>query len=271
MGIVKTNRWIELYVDHYEEQSVQARYRQLFIQPLQSLFAYSTDQQLATYLQKIGLFLPKTRKSRLRRFLHSNCWTVAGEQFNALKQKWQGPNVPVFLLPANEEHKRLQAELGGKMGLGFPDGIVLFISGDIEEKDLKALVTHEYHHVCRLWRTQETESSITLLESMVMEGLAELAVIEEVGEAYVAPWTKKYDRHWQEEWFVRYLEPNLLRKGRSHYKPFLYGDDRAGIPAMLGYYYGFKLCKAAAERSSKDTLAFLDEDAESVLRIGRET
>ena len=50
------------------------------------------------------------------------------------------------------------------------------------------LLAHEYHHICRLHQIETKETEYTLLDTMIMEGLAEQAVTERYTENN-APWT----------------------------------------------------------------------------------
>lgn len=269
MALIQTNKWIERYVQYTKEEKNEELYLKLFVKPLQSLFSYRSDEELAFYLKKNGMFEPGDFKG-LQEIIGEEYWTQANNHFKFLKQKWNGPNVPIYLLLANKEKTKDLANVGGKMGLSFADGIVLFIPSDINESDLLALLTHEYHHVCRLMYTKEIESNVTLLESMIMEGLAEVAVQEEIGEAFVAPWVNLYKGSWKTEWEDRFIKKRLMQKGRKRYKDVLFGQSQKQIPPMLGYYYGYLLCERAAKRLKTNTRDLLSMPAEKIYKWGFE-
>ncbi|MCY8132193.1 DUF2268 domain-containing putative Zn-dependent protease, partial [Bacillus spizizenii] len=67
-----------------------------------------------------------------------------------LKNKWHGPDVPIVTLPVDERNKRIRLEFGSKSGLAFQDKMFLFLSSHLDFASVSALMTHEYHHVCRL-------------------------------------------------------------------------------------------------------------------------
>lgn len=268
MGVIKTNRWIELYLAHSNKKTLEERYRQLFIQPLQSLFSYSSDNELASFLSDAGMFKPG-QLHELEKMLQYRHLEIARDHFDFLREKWDGPNIPIYILLADKSLKKPERAVGGKMGISFSDGIVLFIPFNLSELELKALLTHEYHHVCRLKVTNESEQSITLLESMIMEGLAEIAVEEEVGETYTAPWTKLYDKAWRQEWFTEYIEKRLLQKGRLAYKDILYGRVDQGIPRMLGYYAGYRLCTKVATDLKKKTAELMITPSRTFLEYAK--
>ncbi|WP_059103985.1 DUF2268 domain-containing protein [Shouchella shacheensis] len=267
MGVIKTYRWIERYVKGLEEgtQGFEQQ-KKIFIKPLKHLFATENETELQHRLIGLGLFKPSASVKELTSLLDSTCWTMAQAHFNVLKEKWEGPDIPIYLLPAVSNHRWLDEELGGKMGVSFGSGIVLFVQPTVSEKDLQALLTHEYHHVCRLDFTGETERSIPLLESMVMEGLAELAVLEEVGSESIASWTSRYDHMWREEWYTNWLYPRLHIQGRTYYSHYLFGNEQAGIPRWLGYYFGFQLCKAAMASEEKTVKEWLRQPAKEILK-----
>ena len=60
--------------------------------------------------------------------------------------------------------------------------IFLFVCGRNSLEELKALLAHEYHHICRLHQIETKETEYTLLDTMIMEGLAEQAVTERYTE-----------------------------------------------------------------------------------------
>ena len=60
--------------------------------------------------------------------------------------------------------------------------IFLFVCGRNSVEELKVLLAHEYHHICRLHQIETKETEYTLLDTMIMEGLAEQAVTERYTE-----------------------------------------------------------------------------------------
>ena len=53
--------------------------------------------------------------------------------------------------------------------------------GDLQKQELQALFAHEYNHVCRI-HILKTLDEMTLLDSLILEGLAEDAVKDLYGE-----------------------------------------------------------------------------------------
>lgn len=248
MGVVRTDRWLRMYAGQWEKaESLTEKVniaRKTLIKPLCDVFQTKDVQALQDHLLQAGLLHPDQPPAS-QWLEREEPWQIVAEQYRQLQQKWTGPEVKIYLLPIEERNRFLSEQLGGKMGLTLPEAVILFIHPAIEEEELRALLTHEYHHCCRLFQTKVTEQEITLLESIVMEGLAEHAVKEEFGSERTAVWTRYYDQTWSMEWFEKWLRPNLdLPDRKLHYR-YLYGDRQHGIPLWLGYYCGFRLVATA--------------------------
>ena len=268
MGVVRTDVWFRIYCQKWKEANTLAKkmnlQRQVIIEPLCDVFDTDDTEALQQYLFQAGLARPDISINKeLEEWLEHHPWSEVQEQLSYLQKKWIGPDVKIYLLPIEKRNTFLIKQLGGKMGLTFPNAIILFIHSSVKKKELLALVTHEYHHICRLMHTKETEETMSLLESMVMEGLAEYAVKEELGSKNNAPWTKYYDRVWNELWFEQWIKPNLFLKGRHRHQMYLYGDERRGIPLWLGYYTGYRLIDSAT-KDEDTTCTLFDFSAEAL-------
>lgn len=269
MGVVRTDKWLFHYKKKWNqaksiEEKIECQ-RDLIIEPLCGVFQTEDVLGLHQYLLQMGLFLPdQSVDLEYEKWQETLPWTIIQEQFHKLQRKWNGPDVKIYILPLNQQNLFLKKELGGKTGLSLNKGILLFVDSETTKKDLLALITHEYHHICRLQAIQQSEDSIPFLESMIMEGLAEWAVKEELGEEACAAWTTRYDHLSTYHWFERWIRPNLFVKGRKNYLHYLYGNQETGIPLWLGYYVGFQLIKTAT-RDQDDTKRMLEKPAEIFL------
>lgn len=103
-------------------------------------------------------------------------------EYEKLKSWLKGPDVPIFILLSDSYNRTVQEEYNGKAGLSMRHVIFLFVCGRNSVEELKALLTHEYHHICRLHQIETKETEYTLLDTMIMEGLAEQAVYERYTE-----------------------------------------------------------------------------------------
>ena len=68
----------------------------------------------------------------------------------------------------------------------------MFLSPDLPKEEIKALLAHEYNHVCRLDYLNQAPSKISLMDSLIIEGLGEYAVKDLYGEKWLAPWINLY-------------------------------------------------------------------------------
>lgn len=137
---------------------------------------------------------------------------------------WGGPNIPVFIFPSDTKNRKLQEDFNGKTGLAFKDKLFLFISKDNSVEEIRALFTHEYNHVCRLSKFKKSEEIYVLLDTIILEGLAENAVSESLGEGLTATWTTYYSNEDLEEMWDNIIKPNMhtLRSDHKH-QEILYG------------------------------------------------
>ena len=104
--------------------------------------------------------------------------------------------------------------------------------------ELKSLFVHEYHHACRLNAVQKPIDSFTLLDSLIMEGLAEHAVRDECGKEYAAKWNQFYDeRRLVKAWHDIYRHYLHLKKTDPLHDRLLYGSHAGPLTGyQIGYY-----------------------------------
>ncbi|SFA85262.1 Uncharacterized protein YjaZ [Lentibacillus halodurans] len=191
-----------------------------------------------------------------------NIWQVVQQEEKHLQKEWDGPNIPIFIFPADSNNRRLKQEQNGKSGLTFSDKLFLFISEDNTEREIRALFTHEYNHVCRLYKYNKKETDYVLLDSVMLEGLAENAVQERLGSHYTANWTSYYPDAKLKRIYLNLIWPNRnTPKSSPTHSQILYG---LGLyPKMAGYCTGYYLIKnymAAHDLTSRDVLHIKSEE-----------
>ncbi|WP_100373509.1 DUF2268 domain-containing protein [Bacillus sp. FJAT-45037] len=260
IGIVRTDKWFTHYTNEWSKKINEAEKRKwhqkLFITPFLSLFESHGEYQLSQQLEHIGL-IPSSINPRpiYEHFRQNAYWDVLAVQFCHLQKKWEAPDIPVYLFPANPNSKEVQL-LGGKNGLAMQEAIIILADQGLSIDQLRAIFTHEYHHILRLNQTLVREDSITLLESMIMEGLAEFAVKEEIGEDQIAVWTSMYKKREAVRLFKQWLVPHLNELGRRKHLSYLYGGGIQQVPRWLGYCCGYHIVASAAAhlgiKSTKD-------------------
>ncbi|RFU64131.1 DUF2268 domain-containing protein [Peribacillus glennii] len=198
------------------------------------------SEQFYRYLKKHGMYSPSSRsKKDFHYLLERDIWGKTEHFFNKYKDLWDGFDVPIYIFPL-----RNQGVLGRaketKSGLAFKDRMFLFVSPGIIEEELEAVFVHEYHHVCRLNRLKKQSSQSTLLDSIIMEGLAEHAVSKHVGKEHVAGWTRLYSEQQLVSFYEKYLKDRLgIKRSDELHDALLLG--KSPYPSMLGYCTGYYL------------------------------
>ena len=165
--------------------------------------------------------------------LSLDVWQIIENQLRALMLDWEGPDIPIYIFPIKRGFE--------KNGVAYKKGICLFISTKLTEKEVRALLTHEYHHMCRRVFVNEHP---TLMDSLVMEGLAEDAVENLFGSDYLSPWTKNYSLDELQSYWESHFVTALNQRGLSLHQPFLFGDDLLNLPPWIGYCMGYQIVQS---------------------------
>jgi uncharacterized protein YjaZ len=208
-------------------------------------------EEIIDYLIQHGLFSSNDvgEIEKINKVLEKKkVWEFVEKQFSNMKKEWSGPDADIFILPFNFENRQLMRELNGKSGLGFKDKIFLFVTQEITLNELKGLLIHEYHHVCRLKTLGKDLSKMTLLDSILIEGLAEYAVEEYVGSKYLGIWTKLYNEEELLQFWNQYLKDDLNLLGKEKHHHYLYGKGLS-IPKWLGYSIGYHCVKSIVKNN----------------------
>ncbi|MHC0036705.1 DUF2268 domain-containing putative Zn-dependent protease [Pseudoneobacillus sp. C159] len=208
--------------------------------------------KLYQYLTQFGMYRPSKKTTEQFYSLQKNkIWEKVDLLFNHYQKKWNGPNLPIYIFPIGTT-RGVSQQSGNKSGVTFPDKLFLFLS-DIEDvKEVEALFVHEYHHLCRLNGLNKSIEEYTLLDSLIMEGLAEDAVYEHLGKNYVAKWSNKLPISEFKQYWQRYFEKNIkLNKKHPKHDQLLFG--KGFMPNMLGYTMGYNLVRNYRQENSYST------------------
>ncbi|WP_308507725.1 DUF2268 domain-containing protein [Sporosarcina luteola] len=224
---------------------------------LTAYFPSASVRDIYHYLQSFGMYGSAKDGIRLiRKLQENNVWGIVQHEFEQLQQAWNGPNIPIFIFPSDPGNELLIRDFNGKSGLAYKDKLFLFISPQNTEREMKAILTHEYNHVCRLSKYEKPEDAYVLLDSIILEGLAEWAVYERMGEDNNGSWLSLYSNQqlanmWKE---LVYPKKDHLKKTKTHHD-VLYGFGK--YPKMAGYCVGYYLVKMYVKNKdihSKDLL-----------------
>ncbi len=244
MDVVATDSW-------FEEYNVEKN-----VERLVGLFPNEGKRAIYAQLVSFGMEpFHKRTKERLNSLRNAGVYDLVDLHLNLLKKKWNGSSVPVYILPSNQNNYRLTKELNGKSGVAFQDKLFLFLQPNNRVPEIKAVLTHEYNHVCRM----KKQSKYTFLDTVVLEGLAEHAVRLEIGENELAHWTKNYDDQTLMTFWNRYIEPNKdVERNHPLHDKLLYGS--VIYPKMLGYAAGFFAVGKALKKVSMEEALFMSSE-----------
>lgn len=216
MPVIPTKQLFESDVNRAQQAS----------QHVATIFPHSPPQAIEYELLQQGL-LPTGTYS-----LPFDAWAVVSKHLHHFMYAWDGPDSVVYLLPIIHGST--------KNGVSYPNGICLFISPHVTKEELRALFVHEYHHRCRRHTLNEPP---TLLDSLLMEGLAEYAVAQLYGEQALSAWTTRYSLADVHLYWDAHFVPNLQLKGLHAHRPFLFGDEQT-FPPWIGYCTGYRIVEA---------------------------
>ncbi|MEH7387062.1 DUF2268 domain-containing protein [Bacillus sp. JJ1521] len=223
----------------------------------------ATAREIYEYLKIHGMY--RSTSERILEKLPKNVWTHVDKEHSALQKLWSGPQVPIFIFPADETNPKIKRDFNGKSGLAFKDKLFLFFSPHNTQHEIKAVLTHEYNHVCRLKNYTKNEADYTFLDTVILEGLAENAVREHCGSTNLAGWTKYYSDEKIKKIVVQLIIPNrnLKRNERKH-SDLLYG--KSFYPKMAGYCAGYYLVRNYLESNKLQTKAILGVDSREFVK-----
>ena len=224
-------------------------------------------REIASYLNSFGMY---------KHTSNTNDWIeqmTKKQIINYIKtlekryhHEWKGPDVAIFVFPLDQTNRKIEREYRGRSGLAFRDKVFLFLSKDVNKNDIESLFLHEYHHVCRLAVVKKAEDTFTIMDTMIMEGLAENAVREVVGDEAVSDWTKLYGAAQCERFYKRIILPHKeITRDHSKFPQLMYGTGF--YPKMLGYSVGYHLVKTIMDETGQKTKQLLGMSSEKIVNL----
>jgi uncharacterized protein YjaZ len=245
VSVIETNKWLEKKFDHP-------------LEICQKILKEDTEKAKGfyRYLQKFGMYSPtKTCRNTYELLDEKDIWKTVNSIYKKYRKEWNGPDIPVYIFPLYERSQLFTRTTTSKSGLSFQDKLFLFLTHNLHEKEIEALLVHEYHHVCRMNASNKKIKEYTLLDSIVLEGLAEVAVKECCGSKYLAEWCTLYSNEEIKQYAKKLLVDNLSSKKDTRiHNQLLFGEG--SYPKMLGYALGFAIAsqyKESKKISLKDT------------------
>ncbi|MBN8211153.1 hypothetical protein JI666_20755 [Bacillus sp. NTK071] len=107
---------------------------------------------------------------------------------------------------------------------------------------IKSVVTHEYHHHWRISALGLKEDGETLLDRMVLEGLAEHFVMVRLGDEYLGPYKDALSETQAKTIWESTYRKHINDKGTTT-DIYMFGSDDMDVPFWGGYSIGFYLIK----------------------------
>lgn len=222
-------------------------HRESLCNPLEIVFPNRTVEEIHFELLRNGLFNPYEGidlEATLKELERKNVWGILQNEYEKLHRSWEGPEIPIYIYPLTRYRPMIDGFEANKNGVAYNGVLFLFVSTELTENELKALLTHEYHHICRLNYINQLPQDIELIDSLIIEGMAEWSVEEVYGEAGLSPWTKRYSFDEVQDLWQKYYAPTLHLRGVASHRPFLYGDENVGLPRWFGYCLGYRIIES---------------------------
>ncbi|WP_026905912.1 DUF2268 domain-containing protein [Paucisalibacillus globulus] len=258
MPVYQTDKWLEKSYDSPEH----------IYKKLTNYFYKGNIKEVTKLLISHGMYHRPEQdgESLLKSLRKKNVWKIIAKEEKILKQDWNGKNIPIFIFPSDMYNRKIKEQYSGRAGLAFSDKLFLFISDRSTENEIKALFTHEYNHCCRLKHDPIKETDYTLLDVIILEGLAENAVRERFGSSLLAPWTSYYNGdELKDIWESIILPHKDLSKNTREASNILYG--RSFYPNMAGYSVGYYLVKQYIKNTGKGSKELLKIPAKEIASI----
>lgn len=202
-------------------------------------FEQISPQQILYELKRYGLDVENENVA-----FATDWWSMLNDWATTLQKDWNGPNTYIYILPA----KIVNA-------VCFQQCICLFAKGQLQPDALRALLTHEYNHSCRLNNFGLPE---TVEDYIVLEGLAQWAVRELHGEEALDHWATRLS---YEEVFEIWEQVNM--DSIIDVYSILFGEEASFIPSHFGYSLGYRLIEQYVEQnkmSMKELLTLPTEE-----------
>ncbi|KGP92003.1 hypothetical protein N780_15850 [Pontibacillus chungwhensis BH030062] len=271
MGIIQTHEWVQELVEEYEEKrSSDFYYSQLkkIGEPVSKHFPSSTPEEVLYHLQQNGLFQPgewRKIKPLLKSMRDIEIWKTIEVEFVRLKKQWKGPDIPIYVFPITRGYDKRQEK--NKNGLAIKEAVFLFLSATHSSNELKAILAHEYHHVCRMNVQKLNEVELRLDDLLVLEGTAEQVVKRVYGKGYMAPWTTAFKENEIKPYWNKYLVPVLDSKDHEQNMKLMYGNKFGRPPKWMGYNAAYHLVNAFCRKKGLQKIEDLFHvSAEEVIR-----
>ncbi|WEG13533.1 DUF2268 domain-containing putative Zn-dependent protease [Pullulanibacillus sp. KACC 23026] len=148
----------------------------------------------------------------------------------------------LFLLDEKDEF--VKTKLGGVSAFTEWNGRMVFVVEPDERvrQTLKSVITHEYHHHWRMSALKVASEEESLLDRLVLEGLAEHFVRLRLGEEFLGPYREALSEEQARRLWETTYKYHVGEMGDAA-DPYMFGHPDNGLPFWGGYALGYYLVK----------------------------
>jgi len=262
MPIIATDQLIKNYLAH-NDYTIESQ-RKMIIKPITDFFEKHTPTTLQSLLISHGLFqAEKTTKKTLIDWVNQEQWTLINNQFKSLMKEWNGPDVAIFILPVDFSNHVIQKSFHGVTGVSFADNIILFINHRIQDLYIKALLAHEYSHTIRLRNLHNQQDLISLKDTIILEGIAEVITQRKYGVSFLSK--DKVNEETIKKSYLQWIKPHLsIRSNHPLHSFIMYGGDQ--LEQRIGYQVGTYIVKSWLKMHPVNLVTLFREPTESFFK-----
>lgn len=276
MPVKETRNMLFTFAERCEElegRGVENLQRKIICDPVMKFFPEVNAEVIQYELLKHGLFEPsdwKSIKKHVRELERKSIWEIVKEEYKYLRELWNGPKVSIYIFPIKKVNTLRKKDAPRKNGVAYKNVLFLFVSPDLTKEEIKALLAHEYNHVCRLQFLNSPTAAITLEDSLIVEGLGEFSVKQLYGKKWTAPWVEMYSAEEISKIWQRYFVSALHIKGIQNHQLYLFGNNKRPFPKWIGYHIGYQIVNSYNKKRGPFVMKELLQKTSSEIIAGSE-
>ena len=246
-SVIHTQTWLYQFFYACVEQPSKSPYSlqcEILCKSLMESFPGISPEEIQYELLSHGLFDPfewMEIRNQVEIMEKQSIWQIVDQEYRYLKGLWKGPEVSIYIYPLTKVNLEENGQAPTKNGVTYNKGLFLFVSDGLLIEEIRALVAHEYNHVCRLNYLGLNPSKIPLKDSLIIEGFGEFAVKELFGEKWLGPWIDLYTLKGSIKLWNEHFIPHLNLLGTEKHQIFLYGEAGSQYPKWIGYHIGYQI------------------------------
>lgn len=162
----------------------------------------------------------------------------------------------LFIL--DEQDQFVREKLGGVSAFTDWSGKIFFaVLPDAQVRStLRSVINHEYHHHWRTHALNITEQNQTLMDRLILEGLAEHFVRIRLGDVYIGPYKDALTEEQAKDlWGSTYKSCRNELGERTNV--YMFGSKEENLPFWGGYSLGYYLVKWYLEKNEGSSIEYM--------------